>query len=67
MKYLCSRAFVALLFLCALAGTCRGAVDYDQLFRQSSDLMAQGDLDGALTLLRQVPTPAPGEEAGAFV
>ena len=67
MKYLCSRAFVALLFLWALAGTCQGAVDYDQLFRQSSDLMAQGDLDGALTLLRQVPTPAPGEEAGAFV
>ena len=61
MKYLSSRAFVALLFLWALAGVCQAAVDYDQLFRQSSDLMAAGDLDGALTLLRQVPTPAPGE------
>jgi polar amino acid transport system permease protein len=67
MKYLVSRAFVALLFLCTLAGNCLGAVDYDHLFRQSSDLMAQGDLDGALALLKQVPTPAAGEEAGAFV
>jgi polar amino acid transport system permease protein len=67
MKYLGSRAFVALLFLWALAGTCQGAEDYDQLFRRSSDLMAQGDLDGALGLLRQVPAPAAGEEGGAFV
>lgn len=29
--------------------------------------MAQGDLEGALGLLRQVPAPAPGEESGAFV
>ena len=54
-------------FLWALAGSCQGAVDYDQLFCQSSDLMAQGDLDGAMTLLWQAPTPAPAEEAGAFV
>lgn len=67
MKYLISRAFVALLFLWTLAGSCLGAVDYDQLFRQSSDLMAQGDLDGALALLKQVPQPAAGEDASAFV
>lgn len=66
MKYLCSRAFLALLFLWALAGSCLGA-DYDRIFRQSSDLMAQGDLDGAVTLLKSVPPPAAGEEAGAFV
>jgi polar amino acid transport system permease protein len=67
MKYLISRALVALLFLCTLTGTCLGAADYDQLFRQSSDLMAQGDLDGALALLKQVPPPVAGEEATAFV
>ena len=67
MKYTIGRALVALFFLCSLAGTCQGAVDYDQLFRQSSDLMSQGDLDGALKLLRQVPAPAGDEEAGAFV
>ena len=58
---------MALLFLWALAGSCLGAVDYDQLFRQSSDLMAQGDLDGAVALLKKVPPPAAGEEAGPFV
>ncbi len=67
IKYLISRAFVALLFLCTLTGICSAAGDYDQLFRQSSDLMAQGDLDGALLLLRQIPAPVAGEEAGAFV
>lgn len=67
MKYNIGRALVALFFLCSLAGNCQGAVDYDQLFRQSSDLMAQGDLDGALKLLKQVPPPAAEEEAGAFV
>jgi polar amino acid transport system permease protein len=67
VKYLGSRAVVALFFLWILAGTCLGAADYDRLFRTSSDLMAQGDLEGALTLLKQVPAPAPGEEAGAFV
>ena len=67
MKYFTGRAIVALLFLCTLTGNCLGAVDYDQLFRQSSDLMAQGDLGGALALLKQVPVPVAGEEAGAFV
>jgi polar amino acid transport system permease protein len=67
MKYLFSRAFIALLFLWVVAGSCLGAVDYDQIFRQSSDLMAQGDLDGAVALLKKVPPPTAGEEAGAFV
>lgn len=67
MRYTIGRVLLALLFLWTMTGSCLGAVDYDHLFRQSSDLMAQGDLDGALALLRQVPTPAPGEDAGAFV
>lgn len=67
MKYLISRAAAALLFLCILAGTCPAATDYDQLFRQSSDLMVQGDLEGSLKLLKQVPPPAPGEDGSAFV
>jgi len=67
MKYNIGRALVALFFLCSLAGNCQAAVDYDQLFRHSSDLMAEGDLDGALKLLKQVPPPAAKEEAGAFV
>lgn len=58
---------MALLFLWALSGACLAATDYDQLFRQSSDLMAQGDLGGALELLGTVPPPAAGEEAGAYV
>ncbi|MDD2897537.1 MAG: ABC transporter permease subunit [Desulfuromonadaceae bacterium] len=67
MKYICSRAFVALFFLWFLAGNCLGGTEYDLLFRQSSDLMAQGDLDGAVALLNQIPPPTAGEEAGAFV
>ncbi|BCS52849.1 amino acid ABC transporter permease [Geobacter sp. SVR] len=67
MKYLFSRAALALLFLWMLTGACFGAVDYDRLFRQSSDMMAQGDLEGALSLLAQVPSPSPGEDASAFV
>ena len=67
MKYTIGRAFVALLFLCTMAATCLAAVDYDQLFHKSSDLMAQGDLGGALELLKQVPAPTSGEDAGAFV
>lgn len=58
---------MALLFLWFLTGSCLAAVDYDQLFRRSSDLMAQGDLDGALSLLKQVPPPQTGEEASPFV
>lgn len=57
---------MALLFLCSLAGSCF-AEDYDQLFRASNDLMAQGDLAGAVTLLNQVPAPVAGGDAGAFV
>ncbi|MBW4054857.1 MAG: ABC transporter permease subunit [Proteobacteria bacterium] len=67
MRYNIGRVLLALLFLWMMTGNCLGAVDYDHLFRQSSDLMAQGDLDGALALLKKVPTPAPGEDAGAFV
>jgi polar amino acid transport system permease protein len=67
MKYVTGRAFVALLFLWMVAGTCLAAVDYDQIFRQSNDLMAQGDLPGALTLLKQVPPPAVSEEGTAYV
>ncbi len=67
MRYTIGRVLLALLFLWTMTGNCLGAVNYDHLFRQSSDLMAQGDLDGALALLKQVPTPAPGEDAGAFV
>ncbi len=66
-NYLMSRAFAALFLLLALAGNSPAAMDYDQLFRQSGDLMAQGDLEGALKLLRQVPLPAAGEEAAPFV
>jgi polar amino acid transport system permease protein len=67
MKFLSGRAFVALLFLLVIAGSSLAAVDCDQIFRQSSDLMAQGDLDGALKLLRQVPVPTQGEDAAPFV
>lgn len=67
MKYSLGRALVALFFLCTLSGNCLGATDYDQLFRRSSDLMAQGNLAGALKLLKQVPAPAAGEEGGPFV
>ncbi|MBT1070382.1 ABC transporter permease subunit [Pelotalea chapellei] len=67
MRYLISRAAAALLFLCIFAGTSLAATDYDQLFRQSSDLMVQGDLEGSLKLLKQVPAPAPGDDGSAFV
>lgn len=67
MRYLIGRAVLALLFLWIMAGTCLAGADYDQLFRQSSDLMAQGDLDGALKLLGQVPKPTSGGDASAFV
>lgn len=67
MRYLIGRAVLALLFLWIMAGACLAGADYDQLFRQSSDLMAQGDLDGALKLLGQVPKPAPGDDASAYV
>jgi len=34
------------------------ATNYDQLFRQSSVLMAQGELNGAVALHKKVPPPA---------
>jgi len=61
------RAVTALLFLWVLNGTCLAAVDYDPLSRQAGDLMAQGDLPGAVEILRSIPVPAKGEEGGAFV
>jgi polar amino acid transport system permease protein len=66
-NHLTGRAFAALFFLLAMAGNSWGGADYDQLFRVSSDLMAQGDLDGAVTTLRQLPLPAAGEDAAPFV
>ncbi|BDV44017.1 amino acid ABC transporter permease [Geotalea uraniireducens] len=44
-----------------------GPANYDQLFRQANDLMGQGNLDAAITVLKQVPPPGPGEEGDAFV
>lgn len=67
MKYIIGRAAMALLFLCMVAAPCLGGDDYDQLFRRSGDLMAQGDLDGALALLKQVPAPQAGADGSAFV
>jgi polar amino acid transport system permease protein len=67
MNNLICRAALALLFLWMMTGSCLADADYDQLFRRSSDLMAQGDLDGALTLLRQVPPPAGNDDGSAFV
>ncbi|GFE61400.1 ABC transporter permease subunit [Geobacter sp. AOG2] len=60
------RAAAALLFLWVLAGPCL-ALDNDTLSRQAGELMAQGDLPGAIELLRQIPAPAKGADAGAFV
>lgn len=67
MKYCICRAFTALLFLWILVGTCLADVDYDQLSRKANDLMAQGDLPGAIALFTSIPPPAAGEDASAFV
>jgi len=67
MKYTVRRAFVALLFLLFLAGSCLAAADYDKLSRQANDLMSSGDLAGAITLFRTIPPPAAGDDAGAYV
>lgn len=67
MKYLFSRAVAALFFLCMLTGTCLAEVDYDQLARQASDLMAQGDLTGAVAILKQIPVPQKNADGSAFV
>ena len=67
MKYLFGRAIAALLFLSMLAGVCLAEADYDTLSRQASDLMAQGDLTGAVTILKQIPVPQKNADGGAFV
>jgi polar amino acid transport system permease protein len=67
MKYLFCRAFVALLFLCMLAGTCLAEIDYDQLSRKANDLMSQGDLPGAIAIFKQIPPPASGDDGSDFV
>jgi len=61
-----SRALAALLFLWALAGPCL-ALDSDGISRQAGELMAQGDLPGAVDLLKQIPAPPKGGDASAFV
>jgi len=58
---------MTLFFLWLLAGTCLGGADYDQLFKQANDLMAQGELDAAVKVLERIPAPAGKEEATAFV
>lgn len=58
---------MTLLFLLALVTPVFAAADYDALFRESSDLMAQGELEKALTVLAKVPPPKAGEEGSAFV
>ncbi|KAA0895365.1 amino acid ABC transporter permease [Oryzomonas rubra] len=63
---LISRVAVTLLFLWTLAGTGQ-ALDSDALSRQAGELMAQGDLPGAVELLRQIPVPPKGADAGVFV
>jgi polar amino acid transport system permease protein len=60
------RVVTALLFLWTLAVPCL-ALDNDSISRQAGELMAQGDLPGAVELLRQIPTPPKGADAGAFV
>lgn len=42
------------------------STNYDQLFRQSSVLIAQRDLDDSVALLKELPPPAAGEESGSF-
>lgn len=41
--------------------------DYDPLFRQASDMQMNGDLQGAIEILKKVPPPAKDQEADAFV
>ena len=58
---------MTLLFFVIATATLSAATDYDALFRESSDLMAQGELDKALAVLGKIPLPKAGEEATAFV
>ncbi len=67
MKYLFSRAIAALFFLSMLTGVCTAETNYDALSRQAGDLMAQGDLSGAVAILKQIPAPQRNEDGSAFV
>jgi polar amino acid transport system permease protein len=63
-----SRVATALLFLWMTATVAFGAtVDPDQLVRQANELMGQGDLAGAVEVLKKIPAPASGGEGEAFV
>jgi len=65
--YISGRVVLTLFFLWLLAGTCLGGADYDSLFKQANDLMAQGELAAAVTILKQIPPPTGKEEGNAFV
>lgn len=67
MKYFVSRALAALLFLSMLTGICQAEVNYDALSRKASDLMAMGDLPGAVEILKQIPAPERNADGSAFV
>ncbi len=43
------------------------AVDADALMRQANDIMATGDLKGAIRMYRQIPVPGPEGDQGQFV
>jgi polar amino acid transport system permease protein len=63
-----SRVATALLFLWMTAAVAFGAtVDPDRVVRQANELMGQGDLAGAIEVLKQIPPPASGGEGEAFV
>ncbi|MBT0651983.1 ABC transporter permease subunit [Geomobilimonas luticola] len=63
-----SRVATALLFLWMAAAVVFGAAaDPDRLTRQANELMGQGDLAGAVEVLKQIPPPAGGGEGEAFV
>ncbi|NVN98886.1 MAG: amino acid ABC transporter permease [Geobacteraceae bacterium] len=69
-KFISRVAITALLFLCTTLSSQSvqaTATDYDQLFRKAGDLQSSGDLNAALEILRQIPTPAKGEEGDDFV
>lgn len=65
--YISGRVVPTLFFLWLLAGTCLGGADHDTLFKQANDLMAQGELDAAIAVLKQIPPPTGKEEGSAFV
>jgi len=63
-------AITTLLFLWALLLTqplIAAEADYDQLFRQASELQGEGNLPAALEILRKIPPPQAGEEGDAYV